>query len=56
MYMKTQVLNFSSNDILYLFIFARMSLKGLSPSLIVKAATDDLSHSLALSHHHTDVL
>ena len=33
MYMKnyyTQVLNLSSNAILYLFIFASMSLKGLS--------------------------
>ena len=59
MYMKnyyTQVLNLSSNAILYLFIFASMSLKGLSPSLIVKATTNDLSHPLALSHHHTDVL
>ena len=56
MYMKnyyTQVLNLSSNAILYLFIFASMSLKGLSPSLIVKATTNDLTHPLTHSLTHS---
>ena len=33
-----------------------MSLEGLSPSLVVKAAGDYLPLSPALPHHHTDIL